>query len=232
MSDHKEDKHELFSINDNPKVVVPLLVAGIAALSGAGGSVGWQFLAHEQTPQAVKEAIRKTVREEIAATNVTQQFYEELIAARLNAQHWQLGQLQTKLDALERTVQEIERRTPDQSGRAPYRKHYELTEWLSIPRSHWMACAQGTPMGLSKDPVLEPMLHDLRALIPVPGREWKKERHVLLEYGKRIAAHDHPEWVALFYVDPGDPPVAIIVEGERVEPEPGLVIVLPPGTWH
>lgn len=105
-------------------------------------------------------------------------------------------------------------------------------KWLDIPYERWHRAAV-MDGGLAAEPELAPLLDELRAVIPMPGaQDWRRERHVLLEYGERIAAHTHDEWVALYYVFPGDPPANIHIEGEEIPLTAGDVIAMAPGTLH
>lgn len=110
---------------------------------------------------------------------------------------------------------------------------HELPKWTEIPRAVYLDCAKTPPWGLGKEPRFEPLLDEIRACIPVEGsRDWTKDIHVLVQKDDSISEHAHSEWTAIYYVDPGNPVCAIVIEGERVEPEPGQVIVLSPNTVH
>lgn len=105
-------------------------------------------------------------------------------------------------------------------------------KWLDIPYERWFNAAINDG-GLTADPELAPLLDELRSHIPMPGaRDWRRERHVLLDTGDRVAAHTHDEWVALYYVFPGDPPANIFIEGVEIPLEAGDVIVMAPDTLH
>jgi len=110
-----------------------------------------------------------------------------------------------------------------------YTRH-DLSRFLIHSLEHYMLCAKTEPKGLNKwgDPVLKAM----REAVPVPGRSWDRESHVILEHGQAVAAHTHPEYVALWYVDLGDPPQPLYIEGQPVTPFPGECIVLAPGILH
>jgi hypothetical protein len=73
---------------------------------------------------------------------------------------------------------------------------------------------------------------ELRAFVPVPGTDYEYLYQVLVPFEDERKEHGHSWWVALCYVDLGDPPVAVIVEGERIVPTMGDVVVLPPVTKH
>ena len=72
----------------------------------------------------------------------------------------------------------------------------------------------------------------VRGLVPVPGSHWEHWVHVVIACGESRSRHSHPEWTAIYYEQPGDPPAAVVVDGQRIEPEHGMVVVLPPGTVH
>lgn len=110
---------------------------------------------------------------------------------------------------------------------------HDLSEFLEPGREFFLACARTAPWGLGKWDEFTDLLDTMRSHIPVPGkRDWIKDIHVLLKQGECRLPHQHREWTAIFYVDPGDPVCAIVVEGERLEPKPGDLIVLEPETMH
>ena len=104
---------------------------------------------------------------------------------------------------------------------------HDLSEHLRHDSDAYRACVVNPPRGLSK---LQPDTVDaMRSLLPA-GRHY--ESHLLLQNGKGVDEHSHPEWVAIWYADPGEPPHPIIIEGVPVTPEPGECIVMPPGVKH
>ena len=76
----------------------------------------------------------------------------------------------------------------------------------------------------------------MRELVPVPGDEFVGPIHVVIQKGASRTRHPHPEWTALYYEEPGDPPAALLVhidgEVERIVPERGMVVVLEPNVIH
>lgn len=105
---------------------------------------------------------------------------------------------------------------------------FDLSEHLRHSHAEYVKCVEQPPRGLSK---LQPdTVAVMRDLIPVEGPYY--ESHKLLRSGDDVAAHTHPEWVALWYADPGSPPHPIIIESESVQPAPGECIVLAPGVEH
>lgn len=65
----------------------------------------------------------------------------------------------------------------------------------------------------------------------LPEGTMRESRKILLK-GSRVPEHSHEEWVALFYIDPGDPPLPIMIEDKPVQPKAGDVVVMPPGVPH
>lgn len=114
-----------------------------------------------------------------------------------------------------------------------YSKH-DLNAFLDIPGDRYLECAKTAPWGLGKWPEFGELQKAMRACIPVPGTKWKKDVHVLIEEGEEIRPHAHAdEWTAIFYVDPGYPRVAIIIDPDgRIEPKAGQLFVLRPGVVH
>jgi quercetin dioxygenase-like cupin family protein len=111
---------------------------------------------------------------------------------------------------------------------------YDLSRFALRDRSEYETCARTAPWGLGKWPEFTELLDAMRECIPVKGKkDWIKDIHVIVEKGDEIKPHAHVgEWTAIFYVDPGDPPCAIIVDGTRIVPKPGDCIVLSPGMTH
>jgi mannose-6-phosphate isomerase-like protein (cupin superfamily) len=111
---------------------------------------------------------------------------------------------------------------------------HDLSRFTFRDRSDYESCARTAPWGLGKWPEHAELLAAMRKCIPVSGKnDWIKDIHVLVEKGEQIKPHAHgDEWTAVFYVDPGDPVCAIIINGERVEPKRGDCIVISPGVIH
>lgn len=117
----------------------------------------------------------------------------------------------------------------------------KLKKWiLSIPIDDYFEVARARPPGLGKAPEFLGLQRDMRELVPVPGNTWVHDIDVLIEphqtnhQGQQW--HAHQEWTAIFYVDPGDPPVPIRIrnraEVDEITPEPGDCLVMPPGVEH
>ena len=83
-----------------------------------------------------------------------------------------------------------------------------------------------------ENPKFRALLPGLYAQLPQPGEPTHEAVQVVIEKGGYIAARKHPEWTLSYYVDPGDPPVAICIKGERIEPHAGQVLILEPETMH
>jgi quercetin dioxygenase-like cupin family protein len=111
----------------------------------------------------------------------------------------------------------------------------DLRHWVeNHPFEEYLQTAKKRPLGLAKNPYFRPLLAEMRALVPVPGKTWVKDIDVTIEPGQTNhqgqVEHSHPEWTAVFYVNPADVP--IIVGGECVTPQPGELIVMAPGVSH
>ena len=117
----------------------------------------------------------------------------------------------------------------------------KLTKWIKqIPIDEYFAVARARPPGLGKNEKFKELQQDMRRLIPLEGADWVHDIDVLIEphqdnhQGQRW--HEHDEWTAIFYVDPGDPVVPIrirdAVTETEIRPEPGDCVVLPPNTEH
>ena len=78
----------------------------------------------------------------------------------------------------------------------------------------------------------QPMLRELYALFPQPGEPSHKPVWVRVSKGGQVAPHRHSQWTLVYYLEPGDPPVAIVVLGERILPQAGHCLILPPMTDH
>ncbi len=108
---------------------------------------------------------------------------------------------------------------------------HSLPEWIER-RAELLVCAYGFPRGLGKDPELRPLRDALQALIP-SDLPLQKDACIIVPPGESVGAHQHPRtYAATYCVEPGDPPVALLVDGERIVPEPGMVIVIPPMVSH
>lgn len=77
-----------------------------------------------------------------------------------------------------------------------------------------------------------PELFDaMRAAVPVEGTDIFEIFSVAVHPGREIKPHRHPEWVALFYPDPGSTPVGI-GDGIGILLRPGELIVIAPEVLH
>lgn len=105
---------------------------------------------------------------------------------------------------------------------------HDFSKYLIAPAEEyyqWLI----TSREISEHPRLGQVVPAMLKLLP-EGK--MRESRKLLHHGKHVSEHVHAEWVALFYVDPGDPPLPVIIEGEEVMPKAGDVVVIPPGTSH
>ena len=108
---------------------------------------------------------------------------------------------------------------------------HHLVEFHLVDPDKWTWCARTKPWGLGKDLELSRIRDQMQALVPVDAPV-TKDIQVIVKQGYGVAKHQHKEWTALLYVDPGDPVVALVASGQRIEPGPGDVVVLPPFTDH
>jgi quercetin dioxygenase-like cupin family protein len=110
-----------------------------------------------------------------------------------------------------------------------------LRHWVDrYPFGDYLQTARTRPLGLAKNPKFLPLLSEIRSLVPVPGHSWVKDIDVLIEPGQKNhqgqTEHAHPEWTAVFYVNPADIP--IVVDGEIITPEAGDLIIMAPDLPH
>lgn len=107
-----------------------------------------------------------------------------------------------------------------------YSRH-DLSDHLINSLATYVDCVRNPPRGISK---LQPETYDaMRALLPAGV---VRESHVLLQDGAGVPEHDHPEYVALWYADPGSPVHPVVIEGESVYPKAGECIVMSPYVVH
>jgi quercetin dioxygenase-like cupin family protein len=71
---------------------------------------------------------------------------------------------------------------------------------------------------------------EMRSKCPVPGDEFFEVYRVVVRPGPGIPEHTHREWIVLYYPKPAE--TAVIVEGERIVPNEGDFLVLPPEVPH
>jgi len=74
------------------------------------------------------------------------------------------------------------------------------------------------------------LFKEMRAKCPVPGTDFKDVFCVVVRPGPGIGEHDHEEWIVLYYAEPAD--TAVIVANERILPQKGDFLVLPPKVRH
>ncbi len=84
------------------------------------------------------------------------------------------------------------------------------------------------------NPAIEKELEKLFDYFPIPGKPRTEDPiiTVITKRGGLTPTHTHPEWTMIYYVTVGDPTVAIVVDGEREVPEPGMAFLLWPHTPH
>ena len=73
----------------------------------------------------------------------------------------------------------------------------------------------------------------LRPHIPIDGDEWTYLWKLKVVPGHGVDPHVHVGWTACFHEkDKDDPDIHLLVGDEAIWPEPGEVIVIPPGVVH
>ncbi len=108
---------------------------------------------------------------------------------------------------------------------------HRLPDWIEH-REALLSCAYEKPQGLGKNPDLKPLRDALQSLIP-SDLPLQKDACIVVRPGDSVDVHQHPRtYAATYYVDPGEPPVALLVDGERIVPEAGMVVVIPPMVPH
>lgn len=115
---------------------------------------------------------------------------------------------------------------------------HSLKEWTDeYGLEEFLETANARPLGLKSNPDFHPLLREIRALVPVDGDDWVKDIDVTIEPGRSNHQgqhlHHHNEWTAVFYVSPSSP-IEVIEGGDQylIQPEPGDVVVMPPGIEH
>ena len=106
-----------------------------------------------------------------------------------------------------------------------------LADWLPY-RDQLLARAYQMPKGLGPDPELRPLRDELQRLIP-SDLPLQKDACIIVPPGESVDMHAHPRtYAATYYVDPGDPPVPLIIDERLIYPEAGMVVVIPPMMPH
>ena len=75
------------------------------------------------------------------------------------------------------------------------------------------------------------IIEKLRAWIPVDGEEWTYLWRLVVLPGSRVDNHLHIGWTACYYEEVGDGG-CVILNGERMYPKNGDVILFPPKAAH
>jgi len=111
--------------------------------------------------------------------------------------------------------------------------HYLHERWSTIPGWQWTK-ALHRPGHMQRDLDLVPLLMELYLLFPGPGRPTHAETPIILEHGKGVDWHSHPEHTLIYYINTS--PCALLMRDllgdHRVTPEANTAIYLPPGTEH
>ncbi len=102
----------------------------------------------------------------------------------------------------------------------PFLLGFTVDEWID-------AC----PLHNKKvtNPDIQAALEKLYDHFSMPG---KPAHDILTVKGGSVPRHTHPEWTLIYYVLPGEPPCAILVDELRIEPIQGCAILLPPKMPH
>ena len=111
------------------------------------------------------------------------------------------------------------------------RIHQLARRWAKIPLEQWQR-ALHRPGRMQRDEALIPLLAQLYGLFPGDGSIAHPETPIVLYHGEKVDLHAHPEWTLIYYIRAGDPPVALLIDGERFKPIPNTAIILPPNTPH
>ena len=109
-------------------------------------------------------------------------------------------------------------------------KIIRLPDWYgSMPIITWLDSmtppSKGLRGGLGKS-----LLNDLRLYRPDDTTENHDPMPVILQPGKHVAPHKHPEWTLIYFIDAEEVPLT--VENLAVYPANNTAILLPPGTPH
>ena len=94
---------------------------------------------------------------------------------------------------------------------------------------YWQDCMTPPGQGL-RGSVGEHLLGILREHQPDRTTESHQPMPVILQPGKEIAGHAHPEWTLIYFIDAEDVP--LIVSGVVVYPANNTAILLEPLTHH
>lgn len=110
---------------------------------------------------------------------------------------------------------------------------HDFSEYLLAPaKDYYDWLVQAKEIG--SHPELGVVVPAMRKLIPLPEDTYPeyRESRKILHKGKHVAAHSHIEWVALFYVDLGEPPLPVFIDSVEVMPKAGDCVVIPPNVPH
>ena len=101
--------------------------------------------------------------------------------------------------------------------------------WGRFLPETWQAAMMPPSHGLDH-PVLRGILPQLKIHFPHPGKESHQEMPVILQPGKEIGPHSHPEWTIIYFIDAEQTP--IIVDGMAIYPANNTAIRIPPNVQH
>ena len=109
-------------------------------------------------------------------------------------------------------------------------KIIRLTDWFEeVAADYWLERMTPPGKGL-RGAIGEQLLCDLRKHQPINTTENHDPMPVILQPGKHVAPHRHPEWTLIYFIDAEEVPLT--VENLAVYPANNTAILLPPGTPH
>ena len=104
----------------------------------------------------------------------------------------------------------------------PYQQHHKLL----------IECALDRPAKVGKEYSLYPLFQAMRIRVPVDGMEYDRVIAQVSGPGfklNEIEAHEHPEHVVLYYVEPAS---AVVIDGQEYRPAVGQFLYVAPGVRH
>ena len=109
-------------------------------------------------------------------------------------------------------------------------KIIRLPDWYAeIHTDTWLHNMMPPSKGLRGE-VGKILLNALRLYRPDDTTENHDPMPVILQPGKGVAPHKHPEWTLIYFIDAEEVPLT--VENLAVYPANNIAILLPPGTPH
>lgn len=111
---------------------------------------------------------------------------------------------------------------------------FELQSWSKMAHYwDWERISREPARGIpASSPGRDNLIMAMRDLIDKPGHDIHSVVPLIHLKGMEIKRHQHPEHTVIYYVDPGDPAVAIVVDKGRYPPQAGETLILGPNEWH